>query len=93
MEGLEEKRLIPFEAMKIAGAHARLVDSKANYVAADSDGKIYMYTNKPDSMEASILPEMGVWQYNLNDGVEGQDPIGKYTGNVTWHKTLLKIRS
>lgn len=88
----KEENLIYFDNLETIGAHAKISNSEYKYIAVDANMHIYGYNMKPTITFQKIVPEHGVWQYDVNDQAENAKSLGIYTGNIPWDKTLLKIR-
>lgn len=89
-KNINEDSLIRFDDLNVAAAHARMTGRNFKWIAADfTKSLIFGYNIKPEIESGA---DVGVWSYNIGDK-ESQDkeylkPIGIYTGDIPWNRTL-----
>jgi hypothetical protein len=83
---LDESKIIKFNDIHAAAAHARLILPKSKWIAFDENKLIFFYTLPP-------IPGKDIWMYHAEEPDENtQEPFALYTGQTQWKKSLTKIR-
>jgi hypothetical protein len=85
---LNENKIIEFNELSNAAAHARLIFPECKWIAVDADKLIFEYKYNPSLDQHAPIN----WIYHIDEWHSGIQPFGYYTGTIPWINSLTRVR-